>query len=139
MGIFQWMMAFIIIVFALYIFFPLTLMLIFPSPRSYFEKNPDKIISKKHQDAVRELTGKIESLGFIKRKLPRPYGRGFSLFQTSFALHLVSLVLQCISPSLLHLSLPLIQNTPPTTLHLFPNTPFLDTGIFASTPLLYSV
>ena len=41
----------------------------------------------------------------LKNKLPRPYGRGISLFQTSFALNLFCPVLQYTSLSLPRLSL----------------------------------
>ena len=64
---------------------------------------------------------------------PRPYGRGFSLSQTSFALHLFYPDLQCMLLLSPHQYPPSRQNTLLTILHPFPNILVSGTGIFAST------
>ena len=97
-----------------------------------------KVLLEKRKKRIDELlatVGKtIKNINF-----PRPYGRGFNLIQTSFALHLFYLVLLCTPESRRHLFQQLTRNTLLTILHPFPNILASRTGIFASNFAPYSV
>lgn len=66
MSIADWIFLFFIVVYAIFWLLPIGLIFLFPAPRSYFDKNPDRSISKKHQNIVVQLTEKLEALGFVK-------------------------------------------------------------------------
>ena len=73
MGITDWIMIFILFVFVIFWLLPLGLLILFPFPRSHYDTNPDKPITKNYTNSVYELTQKIEALGFLKlgRKIER--------------------------------------------------------------------
>ena len=56
----------IVFVFCIWKVLPLSLLIILPRPNSRFHKDPDALISKRKKQLIKEITEKIEALGFIR-------------------------------------------------------------------------